>query len=142
MTALVRLDRVTAAYGERPVLVDASLTVEPGAFTGIVGPSGSGKTTLLRCVLGSVRPVAGSVWRAPGLRVAYVPQTETVNWNFPVTVAEVVRVAGGAAARELYGSGGRWRAALSPGLEERLAAAAPPDDHDLAPPAHREGPEQ
>ncbi|MGH9277427.1 MAG: metal ABC transporter ATP-binding protein [Acidimicrobiales bacterium] len=90
---LVRVDGVTAAYDGRPVLVDASLELRPGAFTGIVGPSGSGKTTLLRCILGSIRPVAGKVWRAPGLRVSYVPQTETVNWNFPVTVAEVVQMA-------------------------------------------------
>lgn len=93
MTALVRMNGVTCAYGGAPVLVDTSMELGDGAFTGIVGPSGSGKTTLLRCLLGSVRPVAGTVERAPGLRVAYVPQVETVNWNFPVTVAEVVLMA-------------------------------------------------
>ena len=87
---LVRLDRVTCGYGEAPALVNASLDVAPGAFIGVVGPSGSGKTTLLRCVLGSVRPLAGTVWRAPSLRTGYVPQVETVDWNFPVTVAETV----------------------------------------------------
>ena len=93
--SLVRLDRVTCRYdgGREPVVVDASLDIGPGAFTGIVGPSGSGKTTLLKCVLGTVRPVSGSVQRAPGVRLAYVPQVETVNWNFPVTVAEVVLMA-------------------------------------------------
>ena len=91
--ALVRLDRVTAAYGATPVLANVSLEVRPGDFCGVVGPSGSGKTTLLRCILGSVQPVAGTVWRAPGLGVAYVPQTETVSWSFPVTVAEVVAMA-------------------------------------------------
>ncbi|MFP5317616.1 MAG: metal ABC transporter ATP-binding protein [Acidimicrobiia bacterium] len=94
MTApLVHLDGVTCAYGGAPALVDASLVLGEAAFTGVVGPSGSGKTTLLRCILGSVEPVAGTVRRAPGLRVAYVPQVETVNWNFPVTVAEVVLMA-------------------------------------------------
>jgi ABC-type Mn2+/Zn2+ transport system ATPase subunit len=87
------MDGVTCAYGGPPALIDASLELDHAAFTGIVGPSGSGKTTLLRCLLGSVKPVAGTVWRAPGLRVAYVPQVETVNWNFPVTVAEVVLMA-------------------------------------------------
>jgi zinc/manganese transport system ATP-binding protein len=101
--ALARLDGVTCAYGAAPVLVEVSLELGEGQFTGIVGPSGSGKTTLLRCLLGSVRPVAGAVWRAPGLRVAYVPQVETVNWSFPVTVAEVVLMArtGASAARRL-----------------------------------------
>jgi ABC-type Fe3+/spermidine/putrescine transport system ATPase subunit len=45
---LVRIERVTCAYGGQAVLVDADLTVGAGAFTGIVGPSGAGKTTLLR----------------------------------------------------------------------------------------------
>ncbi len=88
--ALVRLEGVTCAYGAGPVLAGADLEIGPRDFTGIVGPSGSGKTTLLRAVLGTVTPVAGTVWRRPGLRVGYVPQVETVNWSFPVTVAEAV----------------------------------------------------
>ncbi len=87
---LLRLDGVTCAYDGHPVLVDADLEIGAGDFTGIVGPSGSGKTTLLRAVLGTVTPVAGRIWRAPGLRVGYVPQVETVDWNFPVTVSEAV----------------------------------------------------
>jgi ABC-type Mn2+/Zn2+ transport system ATPase subunit len=75
------------------VLSDIDLTVERGTFTGIVGPSGSGKSTLLRIVLGNLVPTAGHVGRAPGLRLGYVPQVETVNWNFPITVAEAVLLA-------------------------------------------------
>lgn len=66
------------------------MTIRPGTFTGIVGPSGSGKTTVLRLLLGLVHPQAGTVFRRPGLRVGYVPQVETINWNFPVTVGETV----------------------------------------------------
>ncbi len=88
--SLVRLDGVTCAYNGMPALLDVDLDVAPAAFTGIVGPSGSGKTTLLRVILGTVRPVAGAVRRDPSLRLGYVPQVETVNWNFPVTVAEAV----------------------------------------------------
>lgn len=87
---LVRLDRVTCAFGAEPVLVNVDLAVAPGQFTGVVGPSGSGKTTLLRAVMGAVVPLAGSVWRRPGSRTAYVPQVETIDWSFPVTVAECV----------------------------------------------------
>ncbi len=93
--ALVELRHVTCAYrtGDGPALVDVDLEVAPGQFTGVVGPSGSGKTTLLRVVTGTVPLSAGSVVRRRGLRVAYVPQVETVNWSFPVTVAECVLMA-------------------------------------------------
>ena len=90
---LIGVEGLTASYGGGAAVSEVSLDVGPGAFTGIVGPSGSGKTTLLRCMLGTVRPVRGQVWRAPGLRLAYVPQVETINWNFPVTVAETVHMA-------------------------------------------------
>jgi len=90
---LVRLEHVTCAYGAAPVLVDVDLTITDRQFSGIVGPSGSGKTTLLRTLLGTVRPVSGSLQRRPGLQVGYVPQVEAVNWSFPVTVGECVLMA-------------------------------------------------
>ena len=90
---LIRLEHATVAYGRERVLVDVDLTVRDGEFVGIVGPSGSGKSTLLKVLTGSLRPVAGRVWRAPGLSVGYVPQVETVNWFFPVTVREAVLMA-------------------------------------------------
>ncbi|HKY66196.1 MAG TPA: metal ABC transporter ATP-binding protein [Acidimicrobiales bacterium] len=97
---LARLDGVTCAYGRDDVVVDASLTIGPDDFVGIVGPSGSGKTTLLRALLGTLAPRQGRVERAPGLRLGYVPQRETVDWSFPVTVAEAVLMA--------RPRGGRW----------------------------------
>jgi ABC-type Mn2+/Zn2+ transport system ATPase subunit len=87
---LVRLERVTCSYDGTPVLAGVDLEIGDSDFTGIVGPSGSGKTTLLRAVLGTVKPTHGDVRRRPGLRVGYVPQVETVDWNFPVTVFEAV----------------------------------------------------
>jgi len=88
--ALVTLQDVGFGYDRHPVLDGVTLRVETGAFTGVVGPSGSGKTSLLRILLGTAAPQRGQVAIRPGLRVAYVPQLETVNWNFPVTVAECV----------------------------------------------------
>ena len=90
---LARLQHVTCTYGGAPSLVDVDLGIAADAFVGVVGPSGAGKTTLLRVLLGTVRPVAGTVARRPGLRVGYVPQVDTVNWSFPVTVAECVLMA-------------------------------------------------
>jgi ABC-type Mn2+/Zn2+ transport system ATPase subunit len=91
--SLLRLDGVTARYGAETVLRDVTLDVRAGTFTGVVGPSGSGKTTLLRVLLGTVRPVRGDVHRPKGVAVSYVPQLETVNWDFPVTVEECVLMA-------------------------------------------------
>ncbi|MFZ9628041.1 MAG: metal ABC transporter ATP-binding protein [Ilumatobacteraceae bacterium] len=93
LAPLVEVDGVSHTYGGPVVLDHVHLTVEPGAFLGIIGPSGSGKTTLLRLLLGKLRPTVGDVRRRPDLRMAYVPQIETVDWNFPITVAEVVLMA-------------------------------------------------
>ncbi len=97
---LLRAESLSIAYqAGRPVLRDVDLTIRPSQFTGIVGPSGSGKTTLLHALAGSItasrtgqragrQAWSGSVWRRPGLRTGYVPQLETINWDFPVTVFE------------------------------------------------------
>jgi ABC-type Mn2+/Zn2+ transport system ATPase subunit len=90
VSTLLRLDGVSARYDGEAVLRDVNLDVYAGTFTGVVGPSGSGKTTLLRVLLGTVKPSSGTVHRPRGVAVSYVPQLETVDWNFPVTVEECV----------------------------------------------------
>ena len=90
MNELVRFEKVTCRYGREPVLVNVDLSVSEGDFLGVVGPSGSGKTTLLRALAGAVRPIAGRIVRDRAAAVGYVPQVETVNWYFPVTVREAV----------------------------------------------------
>jgi zinc/manganese transport system ATP-binding protein len=87
---LVGLDRVTCRYAAETVLEEVTLSVAAGEFVGVVGPSGSGKTSLLRVLTGVLAPAAGAVRRRAGLRTAYVPQLETVDWTFPVTVFECV----------------------------------------------------
>jgi ABC-type Mn2+/Zn2+ transport system ATPase subunit len=90
---LIKFERVTSRYGREPVLVNIDLTVAEGDFIGVVGPSGSGKSTLLKTIAGTVRPIAGRLVRGPSLAIGYVPQVETVNWYFPVTVREAVLMA-------------------------------------------------
>lgn len=90
---LCRFEGVSFGYGHHLVLEDIDLTVVRGAFVGVVGPSGSGKTSLLRLLTGTLQPTGGTLTRGENLRVAYVPQVETVNWNFPVTVEECLLMA-------------------------------------------------
>jgi len=92
----VAFDRVSAGYDGRVALTDVSLEVRPGSLLAVIGPNGAGKSTLLKLVAGLLRPSAGRVTvlgGAPGSaakEVAYLPQAEAVDWEFPVTVGEVV----------------------------------------------------
>jgi ABC-type Mn2+/Zn2+ transport system ATPase subunit len=106
---LLELAGVTCGYDGEPAVRDVDLAVEAGGFVGLVGPSGSGKTTVLRVALGAIRPSNGEVRRSPGLRIAYVPQIETVNWDFPVTVFETVLMARTAGRLLPWPSGGERR---------------------------------
>lgn len=117
----VEVRDLTVAYRERPVLWDVDLDVPAGSLTALVGPNGAGKSTLLKAVLGLVPAAAGQV-RVLGRplaevrgRVAYVPQRGQVDWDFPVTVEDVVRMG-------TYGRLAWW---ARPGREEkRLASEA------------------
>jgi ABC-type Mn2+/Zn2+ transport system ATPase subunit len=90
MTALVSFERATLGYGRRAVLRDLTFEIVEGDFLGIVGPNGSGKTTIIKTFLGSMRPLAGTVRRAPDVRFGYVPQRDQVDSTFPLSVQEVV----------------------------------------------------
>jgi len=92
----VSSEGLTVAYDARPVLRAVSFNVIQGELVGVIGPNGAGKSTLLKCLLGLIKPDYGqvslfdqSVFTARR-RVAYVPQTEAVDWDFPVTVKDVV----------------------------------------------------
>ena len=91
--SLVRLHHASYSYGGPEVLSGVDFSITPDTFAGIVGPSGAGKSTLLRAVIGTLQPVHGEITRQPELRMGYVPQVETVSWDFPITVGEVVLLA-------------------------------------------------
>ena len=90
---IIELQQLSVAYNGTEVVSNVSMSIERGDFIGIVGPSGSGKTSLLKAILGTVRPHHGTVKARANTRIAYVPQVETVNWDFPVTVFETVLMA-------------------------------------------------
>ncbi len=92
---LLEVSRVSMRYDGVVALEDVSFTVEPGVRIAIVGPNGAGKSTLLKIIAGVLTPTTGAV-RIYGhgpqghLCVAYIPQRSQVDWNFPMTVADVV----------------------------------------------------
>ncbi len=87
---------MTVAYQRRPVLWDVDLDVPDGKLVGIVGPNGAGKSTLIKAALDLVPMVSGKVlvygkpYRQNRRQVGYVPQRETVDWDFPVNALDVV----------------------------------------------------
>ena len=87
---------LTVAYHRRPVLWDISLDLPAGKLVGILGPNGAGKSTLIKAVMGLVPCVSGRVlvfgqpYRKSRHRVGYVPQRESVDWDFPVDALDVV----------------------------------------------------
>ena len=94
---MASMNSVTCGYHRQPVFRDVTLTLHVGQLAGLVGPTGSGKTTLLKTLLGLVRPWQGEVrvfgapmTRATRARIGYVPQLETLDWQFPVTAEQVV----------------------------------------------------
>ena len=95
---IITISGITYGYSlKSPVLEGINLTIHRGQFVGLLGPSGSGKTTLLKIIIGLIRPWHGSVTfanisslRTNKITMGYVPQVESVDWNFPITVRELV----------------------------------------------------
>ncbi len=114
----ISVSELTVNYGTTPVLWDLNFEVPTGQLVAIVGPNGAGKSTLLKTGLGILKPISGAVhfFGHPYLQVrrqiAYVPQKESVDWDFPVTVLDLV----------LMGSYGRLGPFRWPGRKERKRA--------------------
>jgi len=95
----ITVDALSVTYSNaRLALFNASCTVQPSTITGLVGPNGGGKSTLFKAIMGFLQPQQGRI-HIGGYSVsvaqkrqlmAYVPQAEEVDWNFPVSVYDVV----------------------------------------------------
>ncbi len=79
-----------AYHRQEDAIENVNLTVRAGERVAIIGPNGAGKSTLLKAIMGLVQPQAGQIILPDVAHVGYVPQHESVDWNFPVTVRDVV----------------------------------------------------
>lgn len=111
---ILELVDVTVRYNGRLALDTVSFQLEMGERLAVVGPNGAGKSTLFKVIAGVLNPTSGQVLVAghcPGghICIAYVPQRSEVDWNFPVTVADVV----------MMGRFGRLGPLRRPGAKDR-----------------------
>lgn len=125
---------LTVAYHKRPVLWGIDVVVPPGVLVGIIGPNGAGKSTLIKACMGVV-PIAGGWIKIFGFpharahrRVGYVPQRESVDWDFPVNVMDVV----------LMGRYGQLGLLRRPGRQDRDIARSCLDKVGMLPFANRQ----
>ena len=95
---IIKVEDLTIAYEDKPVLWDVELGIKKGILMAIVGPNGAGKSTLIKAMLDLIKPITGEVrfydekYSKVRDRIAYVPQRGSVDWDFPTTVFDVVEM--------------------------------------------------
>ena len=98
MHPIIEVKDLSVSYGPAPALWDVTLSIFKGELVGVIGPNGAGKSTFLKALLGFVPVISGSVSflekAPPSKEVAYVPQAQSVDWNFPMSALEVVMMGG------------------------------------------------
>jgi manganese/zinc/iron transport system ATP- binding protein len=126
MDYALKAEGLNINYGKTAVLWDVSFQIPKGLLIGIIGPNGAGKSTLLKAALGLIKPFSGCI--SVSGTVAYVPQRETVDWDFPITAEEVV----------LMGRYGRLGLFGRPRRADREATAAALEHVGMTQYAHRQ----
>ena len=118
MNKIIKVEDLTVAYFDKPVLWDIDVEFPEGQMSAIIGPNGAGKSTLLKTILGLIKPLSGEIkidnksYKDMYKEIGYVPQKESVNWDFPTTVFEVV----------LMGTYGKLGWFKRPGKKEKVIA--------------------
>ena len=87
----IEIRNLTVAYGENIALENLNLDVEAGSLMALVGPNGAGKSTLIKTILKFLKQITGEI-KINGKTLAYVPQRNSVDWDFPTTLFDVVEM--------------------------------------------------
>ncbi len=96
MTTVIDVSGLSVSYGTKRVLTNIHLRILEGNVYGVIGPNGAGKSTLFKAILGLIEPNAGKIFVFKDdidmvrKRIAYVPQKDEVDWQFPATVRDIV----------------------------------------------------
>jgi len=100
---MIELQNLGFSYGDQRVLHGITTQFSSGEIVGIIGPSGAGKTTLLRILLGELQPTRGLIRSSngPNLSIGYVPQLDSGERTFPLTVEEMVLLGAAASSRKV-----------------------------------------
>ncbi len=93
---LIRVEDLTIAYHDKPVLWDTDVNIVKNSITAVIGPNGAGKSTLIKGILGLQSRLSGEIrimgepFKRVQKKINYIPQASAVNWDFPTTVLDVV----------------------------------------------------
>ena len=87
----IEIRKLTVAYGENIALENLNLDIEAGSLMALVGPNGAGKSTLIKTILKFLKQITGEI-KINGKTLAYVPQRNSVDWDFPTTLFDVVEM--------------------------------------------------
>lgn len=93
---IIEVEDMTVAYDVKPVLWDIDLDIPKSVLMAIVGPNGAGKSTLIKAMLDLIKPISGNVlfnggsYKSQRRHIGYVPQSGSVDWDFPANVLDVV----------------------------------------------------
>ena len=88
---VIEIKNLTVAYGENIALEDFNLDIEVGNLMALVGPNGAGKSTLIKTILKFLKQITGTI-KINAKTLAYVPQRNSVDWDFPTTLFDVVEM--------------------------------------------------
>jgi len=88
---VIEIKNLTVAYGENIALEDLNLNIEVGSLMALVGPNGAGKSTLIKTILKFLKQITGTI-KINAKTLAYVPQRNSVDWDFPTTLFDVVEM--------------------------------------------------
>ena len=87
----IEIKNLTVAYGENIALEDLNLNIEVGSLMALVGPNGAGKSTLIKTILKFLKQITGEI-KINAKTLTYVPQRNSVDWDFPTTLFDVVEM--------------------------------------------------